>query len=60
MVQDNNKPKRCMYGSRNAYRGAVAAWIKFWKKWRDDRKRAKRGKPPRGAQGHRPLPRRAA
>lgn len=38
----NQKPIRALFGSRNSYRGALAQWIQFHLKKRQERKRAKR------------------
>lgn len=38
----NEKPVRALFGSRNAYRRALADWYKVWSKWRAEFKRLKK------------------
>ena len=38
----NEKPVRALFGSRNAYRRALAGWIDAWSAWRSEFKRLKK------------------
>jgi len=38
----HERPIRALFGSRNAYRRALADWIKVWARWRSEFKRQKK------------------